>query len=98
MFSCFNTTGCEAYSFTTDGYGIFSVLTNLRACRTHEGEGGGSGGEGGRGGGSDTNKSAQELIQRDIKTVSHSASPCVGSNPGSSDYNSDALTTELRPT
>ena len=24
MFSCFHTTGCEAYSFTTNGYGIFN--------------------------------------------------------------------------
>ena len=29
VFSCFDTTGCEAYSFTTDGYGIFNVHTNL---------------------------------------------------------------------
>ena len=29
VFSCDHTTGCEAYSFTTDGYGIFNVHTNL---------------------------------------------------------------------
>ena len=42
------TTSCEAYSFTTDGYVIFNVHTNLGARHTHEG-------------GSGTNKSAQEL-------------------------------------
>ena len=47
---CDYTTGCEAYSFTTDGYEIFNVRTNLGACSTHEG-------------GSDTNKSAQELTR-----------------------------------
>ena len=49
VFSCFHSTGCEAYSFTTDGYGIFNVRKNLGACRTH---GGGSEG---------TSKSAQQL-------------------------------------
>ena len=44
----FCVTGCEAYSFTTDGYRIFNVRTNLGGCRTHQG-------------GSGTNKSAQEL-------------------------------------
>ena len=34
--SCFHTTDCDAYSFTTDGYGIFNVRTHLGACRTHE--------------------------------------------------------------
>ena len=29
--SCFWPTGCEAYSFTTDGYGIFTVRTHLGA-------------------------------------------------------------------
>ena len=52
----FHTTGCEAYSFMTDGYGIFNVHTNWDACRTHEG-------------GSGTNKSAQtwnslQIIQK----------------------------------
>ena len=60
--SCFHTTGCGAYSFTTDGYGIFNVRTHLGACRTHEG-------------GSGTNKSAQELTRRDRKTVPHPAPP-----------------------
>ena len=36
VFLCDRTTGCETYSFTTDGYGIFNVHTNLGACRTHE--------------------------------------------------------------
>ena len=47
---CFDTTGCDAYSFTTDGYGIFNMRKNVGACQTHEG-------------GSGTNKSAQELTQ-----------------------------------
>ena len=36
VFSYFHTTGCEAYSFTTDGYGNFNMRTNVGACRTHE--------------------------------------------------------------
>ena len=32
VFLCDPTTGCEAYSFTRDGYGIFNVRTNLSAC------------------------------------------------------------------
>ena len=36
---CFHTTGGEAYSFTTDGYGIFKMRTYLGACRAHEGVG-----------------------------------------------------------
>ena len=41
-------------------------------------------------------KSTQELTQRDRK---HCFSPCPSreSNPGPSDFNSDAVTTELRP-
>ena len=63
VFSCFHTTGCEAYSFTTDGYRIFNTRTNVGACHTHEG-------------GSGTNRGSNTLH-------------------GSSDLNSDALTTEL---
>ena len=81
VFSYFQTTGSEAYSFTTDGYGIFNVRTTVGACRTHEGESG-------------TNKSAQELTWRDRKTALHPAPPV---DQGSSNLNSDALTTELRP-
>ena len=45
-------------------------------------------------GGSGTNKSAQELTQRDIKNC---PSPCpCPVNPGFSDLNPDALTTKLR--
>ena len=51
VLSCFHTTGCEPYSFTTAGYGIFNLRTNFDACRTHEG-------------GSGTNKAEQELTQR----------------------------------
>ena len=49
VFSCFLTTGCEAYSFTTDAYEIFNVSTHLFACRAHEW-------------GPGTNKSAQEFV------------------------------------
>ena len=31
-FLCFHTTGCEAYSFTTDGNGTLNVRTHLGAC------------------------------------------------------------------
>ena len=76
VFSCFHTTDCEA-SFTTDGYGIFNVHTNLGTCRTHKG-------------GSGTNKSAQVDLEGQ-KTVSYPAPPWDwGSNPGSSDLNSDS--------
>ena len=82
MFSCFHATGCEAYYFTTDGYGIFNVRTLLGACHTHEG-------------GSGTNRSTQELTRRDRKTVAHPA-PARGSNPpGSSDLNSNHWATSL---
>ena len=77
-FLCDHTTGCKAYSFTTDGYGIFNVRTNLGAYRSHEG-------------GSGTNKSAQELIRRDRKTAAHPAPP-GDRNPRSLDLNSDSLT------
>ena len=82
VFLYFHTTGYEAYSFMTYGYGIFNMHTNLDACRTHEGELG-------------TNKSAQELTQRDRKAPSCSSRRW---NPGFFHLNSDALTTELRPT
>ena len=63
VFSCFDTTGCEAYSFTTAGYGIFNVRTHLGACHAHSG-------------GSGTNRSAQELTRMDThKNVSHPAPP-----------------------
>ena len=48
VFSCFYSTGCEAYSFTTDEYGMFTMRTNVGVCSTHEK-------------GSGPNKSAQEL-------------------------------------
>ena len=51
----FHIAGCEAYYFTTVGYGIFNVRTNVDARRTHEG-------------GSGTNKSAHGLTRRDRKT------------------------------
>ena len=60
---------------------IFILCTNLGACRTLEG---------GVGGGSGTNKSAQELTR---DWLNKCPSPCLarGSNPGSSDLNSDSL-------
>ena len=73
VFSCFYTTDFEACSFTTNGYGIFNVHTNLEACRTHEGGGGGGGG-----GASGTNKSANVLTRRDSCPA---PCPARGSNP-----------------
>ena len=88
MFSYFYTTDCEAYSFTTDGYEIFNMHTHLGACHTYEV-------------GSGTDKSAQELTRMDKKEKEEksclSSNPTRGSNPGSSDLNSDVLTTELGP-
>ena len=85
VFSCFDTTDCEAYCLTTDGFGIFNVRTNLGTCHTHEG-------------GSDTSKSAEELTRRDRKTLFLTPYPARGSNPRSSDLKSDdSLTTELHP-
>ena len=65
-------------------YGIFNVRTNLGACHAHEG-------------GSATKTSAQELTRRDRKHAPSPPCPAKGSNPGCSDLNSVALTTELRP-
>ena len=62
VFLCFHTTGYESYPFTTDGYGIFNVRTNLVAWRTLEGWSG-------------TNKCAQELTLRDRKAVPQPAPP-----------------------
>ena len=66
-FLCFHTIGCEAYSFTTDGHGIFNLSKKLGACRTHED-------------GSGTNKSAQELTRRCRTSVVHST-PLQGIEP-----------------
>ena len=46
--------------------------------------------------GSGTNKSAHELTQRDRNNY-FSPCPATGSNPGSSDLNSDSLTIDLPP-
>ena len=62
VFLCDHTTGREAYSITTDGYGVFNVRTTFGACRTHEEESG-------------TNKPAQKLTLRDRKPVAHSVPP-----------------------
>ena len=76
-----HTTGCDAYSFTTDGMGSLTpVRTKLvRAAYTDT-----------KGGQVQTDKSAQALTRRNRKTAR-------GSNRGSSDLNSDVLTTEPRP-
>ena len=50
VFLCNHATGCEAYSFMTDGYRIFNVHTHLGACLTHKLRSG-------------TNKYAQELTR-----------------------------------
>ena len=62
VFSCFYTTRCDDYSFTTGGYGIFNMRANVGASRKHEG-------------GSGINKCAQEVTRRDRKNVSHPAPP-----------------------
>ena len=60
VFLCDPTTGYDAYSFTTDGCGIFKLLTDLGACLCHimcntrEGWSG-------------TNTFAQELTRREKK-------------------------------
>ena len=65
-----------AYSFTTDGYGIFNVRTNLGTCRTHEVWSGGGGG------GLNTNKSAQDLTRLDKTNIApHTAHTPGRSNP-----------------
>ena len=103
-FSCFYTTGCEFYSFMTDGFGIFNVRTKSGCVsRTYTRRG---------------VRHKQVCIRVDSeerKTVPHPdlcgwlgvkqqlsiylSSPCParGLNPGSSDLNSDSLTTELCP-
>ena len=84
VFSCFHTAGCEAYSFTTYEYGIFNVRTNLAACRTHEG-------------GVRHKQVCTRLDSEGLGEKTLSRCPARGSNPGCSDLNSDARTTELRP-
>ena len=78
---CVSIPPAEAYSLTTDGYGIFKLRTNLGVRCTHNG---GGGGEVGGFGLSSTRKSAQELTRRDRKTYPH-LSPPERSNPDSSD-------------
>ena len=68
VFSCFHTDGYEAYSLTTDGYGIFNVRTKLGACRSQEG--------------GVRRKSAQELKSERQKNCP-SPCPTRGSIPGS---------------
>ena len=75
-----NTTGNEAYTITTVGYGISNVSINLAACRTHEGGGGGWVGVG-------TNKCAQKKCPPPC--------PAWGPNTAPWDHHSHAPTTEL---
>ena len=79
VFLCSHTTGCEAYSFATDRYGIFNVRTNLGACRTPFTRWG-----------SDTK---QVCTRVDSEGQKNGPSPCPTrrSNPGPSDLNSDSL-------
>ena len=86
--SCFHTTGCKTYSFTTDGYEIFNVpqLWMRPVGYTHEG------GVGVR------YKQAQELTRSDIKLFLAPPCPARGSNLGyfGSEFRLP-VTTELRP-
>ena len=72
-FSFVHTTGCEAYSFTTDGYGIINMRIHVGACRTHAA-------------GSGTKTSAQDLTRGDRNNTCTSPCPARGSNPGPSRY------------
>ena len=54
------TTGCEAYSFTTDGYGIFNAGAHKSGCAPYVRRE------------SDINKSAQALTLKDRNTAPHS--------------------------
>ena len=83
VFSCLHTTGCKVHYFTTDGNGIVNVRTHLGSCRTHE-----------RG-----VRDKQVCTRVDSEGHENCPSPCParGTNPGSSDLNSDSLTTELLP-
>ena len=69
MFSYYHTTGCEAYSFRTDGDGTLNVRTNVGPCCTD------------RRRGVRHNKSAQELTLMDRKKRSPTHCPASGSNP-----------------
>ena len=84
VFSSFHTIGCEAYSFTTDGYGIFKVRTHLFRCVPYTRRG---------------VRDKQGCTRVDSQRQKSCLSPCPtsGSNTGPSDLNSDALTTELHP-
>ena len=79
FFVCDYTTGCDACSFTTDGYGIFNkfgwALYTRRGVRhTH----------------------VCTSVYSEGQKNCRSPCPARGSNPGSLDFKSDALTTELR--
>ena len=80
MFSCPHTIGCEAYSFTTDGYLIFNVRTHLGAWRAHKW---GCGVAGVR------HKQVCSTLNSSLDGQTHCSLPCTpwGSNPGSSDLN-----------
>ena len=72
VFSCLHTTGREAYSFTTNRYGIFDVRTHLGACRLHE-----------RG----SWRHKQFCTRVDSERQTNCPWPCIirASNPGTSD-------------
>ena len=70
--SCFHTTGCQAYSFTTDGYGIFNVCTNLGAWSTCIRKGG------------QTQRSMHKGWLGATQNSGISPCPARGSNPGPS--------------
>ena len=62
VFSCLHTTGCEAYSFATDGYGILTCVQMwVRAIHTK--------------GVQAQTSMRQEVTWRDRKTAPHTALP-----------------------
>ena len=81
-FLCDCTTSCEAYSFMTDGHGIFNVCTKMGVCCTHEGGGG--------------VRHKQICTRIDSEGQKNCVIARV-LDPGSSGLISDSPTTEIRP-
>ena len=84
VLSCVHITGCEAYSITTDGYGISNMRKHKCGYKSYTRKG---------------DRHEQVCTRVDSEGQNKCSPPCParGSNPGSSGLNSDPLTTELRP-